>query len=1404
MRRAANGLRRLSFRWNALATGAISMLFLGCALAGAQNNPPVNVLTAHNDNARDGQNTKETILTPANVNSTQFGKLFSQPIQGGISTQPLYVSSLAIPGKGTHNVVIVGTTTKDLIYAFDADTNGGIAGAPLWTANLLAEGSGLSANYGVVGTPVIDLTAQKMYVVSSEYQGGNPIFRLHGLSILTGAEVAGSPVLIQASVPGTGTGSNGGVLTFNPQYEFQRPGLLLQNGVIYIGFGSIGDNGPWHGWLFSFQESTLKMLDVFCPTAYGSGGGIWMSGAGLAGEVNNPSKPYGRMFLTTANGSYQILAPTTSGAPFSNPNNLYGMSVLDFDLTGGQMTVEDSFTPYNWATFNNQDGDLGSGGPVLLPTQTLTSGKTLNPVIQIGKSGMFYVLDRDNNNDGSNNPSSEYSPAGLGGFNASGDHVFQEVQTPIMSGLNWGEGVWGTEAYWNNNIYAGGTSVANINNTGGTGNPLTAYSFVNGILSTSPTSTSKQLFTFPGPTASVSSNGTTNGIVWVLKNDGFQSSGYETLLAYDATNLGNTLYSSDTNLARDNPGAPLPFNIPTVANGKVYVGSQSPAGLGAYLSVYGLFADASAAASPVISPTPTASETFPVTVTINAAPGATIYYTTDGSKATSNSAVYSSANPIIVSTDETITAVASLTGYLQSAPASATYISTTIPSVPAFSLAPGTYTGPQTLTISEAESGALVYYTTDGSTPTSTSPIYTQPLSVAASETVRALAIGPGHLTSAVATAAYTIQPNYSINFPNGFTTAQGPMTFNGNTALDDFRLQLTTAAEYQIGSAFFATKVNIQSFTTSFTFQLSNPDPTTPSADGITFTIQNNSPTALGGVGGSLGYAGIPNSVAIKFDLHDNDGEGPNSTGIYTDGALPMKPSIDLTPSGVNLHTGDYMNATLIYDGANLTLTLTDAITLATFTQTFAVNIPAIVGGNTAYVGFTGATGAKVASQKLNSWTYISGPPVPQYSAGFAPGGMTLNGGATYNGSRLRLSDGNPNEARSAFFTTPVNVQQFSSDFQFQLTNPNADGFTFTIQRDGVTALGSAGGGLGYGGMGKGKSVAVKFDLHNNSGEGPDSTGLYTKGGGPASPAVNLSGTGIDLHSGDIFNAQFSYAGTTLTVTITDTVTGASATQIYDVDIPSVVGGPTAYVGFTAGTGGLSAIQEILNWSYTPQPVTGPVYSQGFLSPLTQMTLNGGASLNGTALQITDGHTSEIRSAWYDTPVNVQQFTNSFDFQSTSAVADGFTFAIQAGGLGVLGTGGGGLGYGGVQKSIAIKFDLYNNAGEGTNSTGLCVNGAGTSGLSTATTTEVNLASTPINLHSGDVFNVRMVYNGTTLTVVITDTVTNASATQTYTVNIPAIVGGETAYAGFTGASGGNVAVQNILNWSFTSPDIN
>ncbi len=875
----------------------VSMAFLAGFIVSGSAMAQVNVVTAHNDIARTGQNLNETILTPETVNSTQFGKLFSQPVSGAVFAQPLYVSQVAIPGKGTHNVIYVapasgdingteGGSVGDYVYAFDADTNGGIAANPLWQVSLLtntAPAGTYTVNYGVLGTPAIDLGTQTMYLVSSEFQGTAQIYRLHALDITTGAEKFGGPIQIQASIPGTGSGSSGGVLTFNPTYQLQRAGLLFLNGVVYIPFGSVSDEGPWHGWIFSYSVNsstqTLQQVNVLCTSPNGAGAGFWMGGAGLAAEVNNPAKPYGRMFVATGNGSFN------ASSPYNNTMS-YGMSVLDLDLTGGVMTVEDTFTPFNEHALNAQDGDLGSGGPVLLPTQTLASGKTLNPLIEIGKSGMYYILDRDNNADGSNNPATEYSPAGLGGFNVATDQVVQEVQTPIETSQNWGAGVWGSEAYWNNNIYSGGTNGAN---------GILAHSFVEGVLSATPTSQSVQQFGYPNPTPAVSANGATNGIVWVIKTDTLGWLGAEALLAFDGTNLGNTLYSSDTNLLRDNPGTPIPFNVPTIANGKVY------AGAGNEISVYGLLGVTPTAPTPMISPA-AGRVPFPQAVTItDAIAGATIYYTTDGTTPTSSSPVYDNSNPPVVTANGTITAIASATGYLLSAPASAAYLSTTTPANPVFSLAAGTYTGTQTLTITDSTPGTIIYYTIDGPAPTAASAVYNRPLSVSASEIVQAVALGSSPYPSPVVSATYIIQPVGTIDFSQGFAAANGPMQFNGSTDLDDFRLQLTDGGLGEAGSAFYATPVNIQQFSTQFTFQLSNP-----SADGITFTIQNNGPTALGGIGGGLGYARIPNSVAIKFDLYNNSGEGPDSTGLYVDGAMPTMPAINLTGTGIDLHSGD------------------------------------------------------------------------------------------------------------------------------------------------------------------------------------------------------------------------------------------------------------------------------------------------------------------------------------------------------------------------------------------------------------------------------------------------------------------------------------------------------------------
>jgi hypothetical protein len=531
---------------------------------------------------------------------------------------------------------------------------------------------------------------------------------------------------------------------------------------------------------------------------------------------------------------------------------------------------------------------------------------------------------------------------------------------------------------------------------------------------------------------------------------------------------------------------------------------------------------------------------------------------------------------------------------------------------PVFSPPSGVYATGQTVSITDP--GAMIYYTTNGTVPTASSTPYTGAISVNSTETLTAIAFET--LPSAIATATYTIAsgtPSNVLNVGQGFAGAEGPIQFNGSTDLDGSRLQLTNGIHYQVGSAFYTTPVSIQSFTTDFTFQLSNPI-----ADGFTFTIQNIGPGALGAYGGSLGYAPIGKSVAIKFDLHNNSGEGPNSTGLYVNGALPTVPAIDLTGSGIDLHSGHSIFAQITYDGANLVLTLTDTVTFANWSHAFAINIPATVGGNTAYIGFTGGTGIDVADQEILSWTYISGtpgppaplPPIPaapDYPAAFNGVGLATNGSAALVGSALQLTDGGQNEVGSAFYATPVTIDQsFTTDFTFQLSSPNAsvplaniaDGITFTILNAepyvvaaGERALGELGDALGYAGIVNDASggynnfdMAIKFDLHSNAGEGPDSTGLYVNGASPTTPAIDLTGTGIDLHSGNPLQAQvvYDYAATSLSLTLTDTVTMATCSHLFTVDIPKTIGATAAYIGFTGATGFDVAIQQILNWTFT------------------------------------------------------------------------------------------------------------------------------------------------------------------------------------------------------------------------------
>ncbi|MDP9291796.1 MAG: fibronectin type III domain-containing protein, partial [Verrucomicrobiota bacterium] len=513
-----------------------AMGFLGLASAGFSQ---VSVTTWRNDNARTGQYLSETLLTPTNVNSTNFGKLFSYPVDGYVYAQPLYVSKVAIPGKGTYNVVYVATQHNS-VYAFNADSATGGTNGLFWKVNLGTSAptpnndfgnrygayADIRPEIGITGTPVIDQASSTLYLVAFTAENGTYVHRLHALDITTGAEKFGGPMVISASVSGTGAGSSGGTLAFLAKQHLQRGGLTLSNGIVYIPYSGIADTDPYHGWVLGYTANTLQRVRTFNTTPNGSETGIWMGGAGLVVDSSN------NLFALTGNGTFTA---NTGGSS-------YGESFLKLSSTS--LSVLDYFTPYNQADLSAADADLGSGGLLLLPDQ---AGTYPHLIMGGGKEGRIYLVNRDN----------------MSKYSSSGDKVVQSVSGAVTRIFN-------TPAYFNGLVYYIGSY-----------DYLKAFSLTNGVLSSNALAVGGKSFDFPGASPSISANGATNGIVWATL-----TGNPATLYAYKASNVAVQLYNSTQAGTRDQAPDGCKFSVPTVANSKVYVGGQYA------LAVYGLFAQA--------------------------------------------------------------------------------------------------------------------------------------------------------------------------------------------------------------------------------------------------------------------------------------------------------------------------------------------------------------------------------------------------------------------------------------------------------------------------------------------------------------------------------------------------------------------------------------------------------------------------------------------------------------------------------------------------------------------------------------------------------------------------------------------------------------------------------------------
>ena len=504
----------------------------------------VAVTTYHNDTYRSGANTAETTLNQANVNQQTFGKRLTLPVQGYVYAQPLYVPNLNIGGK-SHNVVFIATEHLQ-VYAFDADT-----GQQLWHNNYMGNFSVTSTlpvnsadvsctdlipEIGITGTPVIDLNTNTMYLVTKQKLLQKLIQKVsyqqvvHALDITTGRDKISHS--ITAKVPGTGKGSNGGYLTFDPLVQSQRPALLLENGEVFISFASHCDLFNYHGYLMSFDKTSLAPTGVHVTTPDGEDGGYWASGAGPAADST------GDIYFASGNGDY---TGNQGGKDL-------GDSVIRFHWSNNTIAPVDYFTPWDYAKLDQYDTDLGSGGVLLLPDQP--GAPIPHLLVQVGKEGTIDLINRDN----------------MGHWHNGNDSQIVQTLPFQMNEL------FGSPAFWNNYVYFGPTY-----------GKMQAFSYdpVAQRLSSSFTSRSNEVFSFPGPVPSVSSNGALDGIVWIIESDTV-GSGNGILRAYNASDLSKELYNSQQNSARDHAGPAVKFTVPTIADGHVFVGSVDE------VDVYGL------------------------------------------------------------------------------------------------------------------------------------------------------------------------------------------------------------------------------------------------------------------------------------------------------------------------------------------------------------------------------------------------------------------------------------------------------------------------------------------------------------------------------------------------------------------------------------------------------------------------------------------------------------------------------------------------------------------------------------------------------------------------------------------------------------------------------------------------
>lgn len=524
--------------WPVLLLGA--SVFPNCASVNAQ------VTTAQYGNARLGSTLVETVLTPANVNSETFAKLFTLPVDGDVYAQPLYLPQLEIPGKGKRDVLFVATE-HDSIYAFDAGAN---PPAVLWQTNFLDHDKGvitvppsdlscpfIRPEVGITPTPVIDQSTGTMYVLARTKERKEYVQRLHALAVTTGRERPGSPIVIQATFDRAAQDGTRTTVAFDPLRQNARAALLLAADKVYLTWASSCDVAPYHGWVMAYDARTLKQVAVLNTSIDAGESGIWQGDAGPAADE------MGNVYVVTGNGKFDA----------DSGGHDYGDSVLKLAVEVGSFAIKDYFTPFNQHELNEKDLDLGSSGPVLLPDQ---GGPHPHLLLTAGKGEGIYVLDRDQ----------------LGKYrSANNGHAFQTI--PSVSDC------FGAPAYWNGHVYYACED-----------DSLKDFRVQGGRVAPESVAHTEIKFTGVGATPSISANAAKDGIVWIIATPNFFTKDAPAVLhAYDATNIAHELYNSEQKPTRDRAGTAIRFLMPTVANGCVYVGLKKE------VDVYGLLPKSSVA-----------------------------------------------------------------------------------------------------------------------------------------------------------------------------------------------------------------------------------------------------------------------------------------------------------------------------------------------------------------------------------------------------------------------------------------------------------------------------------------------------------------------------------------------------------------------------------------------------------------------------------------------------------------------------------------------------------------------------------------------------------------------------------------------------------------------------------------